>query len=56
MSAIISASSAWDKKGEEWYRFLGGSSENDVALGDILGPSVPKTEVANSWSVCCGST
>ena len=27
---------------------LGGSSENDVALGDILGPSVPKTEVANT--------
>jgi sulfite reductase (NADPH) hemoprotein beta-component len=38
-----------DKKGEEWYQIsLGGSSENDVALGDILGPSVPKTEVANT--------
>ncbi len=38
-----------DKKGEEWYQLsLGGSSENDVALGDILGPSVPKTEVANT--------
>ena len=38
-----------DKKGEEWYQIsLGGSSENDVTLGDILGPSVAKTEVANT--------
>ena len=38
-----------DKKGEEWYQIsLGGSSENDVALGTILGPSVPKAEVANT--------
>ncbi|MBK8181849.1 MAG: nitrite/sulfite reductase [Candidatus Competibacteraceae bacterium] len=38
-----------DKKGEEWYQIsLGGSSENDVSLGDILGPSVPKAEVANT--------
>ena len=38
-----------DKKGEEWYQIsLGGSSENDAALGDILGPSVPKAEVANT--------
>jgi sulfite reductase (NADPH) hemoprotein beta-component len=38
-----------DKKGEEWYQIsLGGSSENDVSLGDILGPSVRKTEVANT--------
>ncbi|MCB1825341.1 MAG: nitrite/sulfite reductase [Candidatus Competibacteraceae bacterium] len=38
-----------DKKGEEWYQIsLGGSSENDAALGDILGPSVRKTEVANT--------
>ena len=38
-----------DKKGEEWYQIsLGGSSENDAALGDILGPSVPKIEVANT--------
>jgi sulfite reductase beta subunit-like hemoprotein len=30
-----------DKKGEEWYQIsLGGSSETDVSLGDILGPSV----------------
>ncbi len=38
-----------DKKGEQWYQIsLGGSSENDVSLGDILGPSVPKAEVANT--------
>ena len=38
-----------DKKGEEWYQIsLGGSSESDASLGDILGPSVPKTEVANT--------
>ncbi len=38
-----------DKKGEEWYQIsLGGSAENDVSLGEILGPSVPKTEVANT--------
>ena len=38
-----------DKKGEEWYQIsLGGSSENAASLGDILGPSVPKYEVANT--------
>ncbi len=38
-----------DKKGEEWYQIsLGGSSENDASLGEILGPSVPKAEVANT--------
>lgn len=38
-----------DKKGEEWYQIsLGGSAENDASLGQILGPSVPKTEVANT--------
>ncbi|TVR60236.1 MAG: nitrite/sulfite reductase [Candidatus Competibacteraceae bacterium] len=38
-----------DKKGEEWYQIsLGGSSENEASLGEILGPSVPKTEVANT--------
>jgi sulfite reductase (NADPH) hemoprotein beta-component len=38
-----------DKKGEEWYQIsLGGSSENDVSLGDILGPSVAKHEVADT--------
>ena len=38
-----------DKKGEEWYQIsLGGSSENEASLGEILGPSVPKTEVADT--------
>jgi len=38
-----------DKKGEEWYQIsLGGSSGNDAALGEILGPSVPKYEVADA--------
>ena len=37
-----------DKKGEEHYQLtLGGSAENDAALGDRLGPSVAKEEVAN---------
>ena len=37
-----------NKKGEEFYQLtLGGSSENDAALGDRLGPSVAKEEVAN---------
>ncbi|MDF1583444.1 MAG: nitrite/sulfite reductase [Methyloprofundus sp.] len=35
-----------DKKGEEWYQVtLGGSSENDAAIGDRLGPSVSKEEI-----------
>ena len=34
---------------DRWYQIsLGGSSENDAALGDIPGPSVPKIEVANT--------
>ncbi len=38
-----------DKKGEEWYQIsLGGSAENDVSLGQILGPSVPKQDVAGT--------
>jgi sulfite reductase (NADPH) hemoprotein beta-component len=38
-----------DKHGEEWYQIsLGGSSEDDASLGEILGPSVPKAEVANT--------
>lgn len=37
-----------NKKGEEHYQLtLGGSSENDAALGDRLGPSVAKEDVAN---------
>ena len=38
-----------DKKGEEWYQIsLGGSSEKAASLGEILGPSVPKYEVADT--------
>ena len=38
-----------DKKGEEWFQLtLGGSSSNDASLGERLGPSVPKAEVANT--------
>ena len=37
-----------DKKGEEWFQLtLGGSSSNDASLGERLGPSVPKAEVAS---------
>ncbi|MEX2525860.1 MAG: nitrite/sulfite reductase [Gammaproteobacteria bacterium] len=36
-----------NKKGEEFYQLtLGGSSSNDAALGDRLGPAVAKQEVA----------
>lgn len=35
-----------DKKGEEWYQItLGGSSSNDAALGERLGPSVARADV-----------
>jgi sulfite reductase (NADPH) hemoprotein beta-component len=35
-----------DKKGVEWYQItLGGSSENEAAIGERLGPSVDKTEI-----------
>ncbi|QFY42154.1 nitrite/sulfite reductase [Candidatus Methylospira mobilis] len=37
-----------DKKGEEWYQItLGGSSAAQAALGERLGPSVAKEEVAD---------
>jgi sulfite reductase (NADPH) hemoprotein beta-component len=37
------------KSGEEYYQFtLGGSSENDAALGDRLGPSIAKDKVADA--------
>jgi sulfite reductase (NADPH) hemoprotein beta-component len=37
-----------DKHGEEWYQLtLGGSSSNEAAIGERLGPSVPKSEVAD---------
>ncbi|MDZ4150360.1 MAG: nitrite/sulfite reductase, partial [Methylicorpusculum sp.] len=38
-----------DKKGEEWYQItLGGSSENEAAIGERLGPSVPKDQIAQA--------
>lgn len=38
-----------DKKGEEFYQLtLGGSSENDAALGDRLGPGIEKDKVADT--------
>ena len=38
-----------DKKGEEFYQLtLGGSSENDAALGDRLGPGIAKLKVAET--------
>ena len=38
-----------DKKGEEWFQLtLGGSSANDASLGERLGPSVAKDEVAGA--------
>ncbi len=38
-----------DKHGEEWYQItLGGSASGKVTLGDVIGPSVPKGEVANT--------
>ena len=38
-----------DKKGQEWYQIsLGGCVANDASLGDILGPAVPKHEVADT--------
>jgi len=37
------------KKGEEFYQLtLGGSAENDAALGDRLGPSIAKDKVADT--------
>jgi sulfite reductase (NADPH) hemoprotein beta-component len=38
-----------DKKGEEWYQItIGGSAEEDAALGKIIGPSVAKENVAET--------
>ncbi len=36
-----------DKHGEEWYQIsLGGSANGFTALGEVIGPSVPKHDVA----------
>ncbi|WP_019867026.1 nitrite/sulfite reductase [Methylovulum miyakonense] len=38
-----------DKKGTEWYQLtLGGSSENEAAIGERLGPAVAKNEVTQA--------
>jgi sulfite reductase (NADPH) hemoprotein beta-component len=38
-----------DKKGVEWYQItLGGSSENEAAIGERLGPAVAKDEVTGT--------
>lgn len=38
-----------DKKGEEWYQLtLGGSSENEAAIGERLGPSVSKSNITKT--------
>ncbi len=37
-----------DKKGVEWYQVtLGGSSENDAAIGERLGPAVSKEDITS---------
>jgi sulfite reductase (NADPH) hemoprotein beta-component len=38
-----------DKKGVEWYQItLGGSSDNEAAIGERLGPAVAKDEITNA--------
>ncbi len=38
-----------DKKGSQWYQItLGGSAENEAALGQVLGRAVPIDEVADA--------
>ena len=38
-----------DKKGEEWYQLtLGGSSSDDAALGERLGPAIAKDKVGDT--------
>jgi sulfite reductase (NADPH) hemoprotein beta-component len=38
-----------DKHGEEWYQItIGGSAREDAALGEVIGPSVPKAAVADT--------
>jgi sulfite reductase (NADPH) hemoprotein beta-component len=38
-----------DKGGEEWYQItIGGAAGTDAALGEVIGPSVPKAEVAET--------
>jgi sulfite reductase (NADPH) hemoprotein beta-component len=38
-----------EKHGEEWYQItIGGSAAADAALGTVIGPSVPKADVADT--------
>jgi sulfite reductase (NADPH) hemoprotein beta-component len=38
-----------EKRGKEWYQItLGGSSSGLVSLGEVIGPSVPKPDVAET--------
>jgi sulfite reductase (NADPH) hemoprotein beta-component len=38
-----------DKHGEEWYQItLGGSANGHTALGEVIGPAVPKRAVADT--------
>jgi sulfite reductase (NADPH) hemoprotein beta-component len=38
-----------DKGGEEWYQItIGGAAGADAALGSVIGPSVPKAQVAET--------
>ncbi len=38
-----------DKSGEEWYQItIGGAAGAEASLGTVIGPSVPKAEVAES--------
>jgi sulfite reductase (NADPH) hemoprotein beta-component len=38
-----------EKRGEEWYQLtLGGSANGFTALGEVIGPSLPKNEVAGA--------
>jgi sulfite reductase (NADPH) hemoprotein beta-component len=38
-----------DKGGEEWYQItIGGAAGADASLGSVIGPSVPKTQVAQT--------
>ena len=41
-----------DKHGEEWYQItIGGSASGDSSLGEVIGPSVAKLEVANTLAM-----
>ena len=38
-----------EKHGEEWYQItIGGSAAADATLGTVIGPSVPKADVAET--------